>query len=301
MVKRKGIGANTVLLRRRRMIAVTPMLVAFAAAMPIVLANVAASVSEPLSASRLCVNEGAQIQAPLVQNNTHSTLHKSFGDLFKVKVILDRRPHSTFFLAGYGGKPIRVIIGKSAWGIVCRIDDSGRPSVEITELDTFLDTNHQIPYKRFGWSRLDKHTGRMNPAFRVELEGIQEHILTTSFRPIHISNDRGFLEQSVTHNLVRRSNAFGAGLVGQTGQGGECCVTCSGITVCGCAVEAPCGSCCVGPCCDGFNSYLYSGGEKILPIEVGKPVKVDDYELTVRLIRLEPTIVMEVTSPAIPK
>jgi hypothetical protein len=30
---------------------------------------------------------------------------------------------------------------------------------------------------------------------------------------------------------------------------GECCVTCSGITVCGGAVDAPCGSCCVGSFC----------------------------------------------------
>lgn len=29
----------------------------------------------------------------------------------------------------------------------------------------------------------------------------------------------------------------------------ECCVTCSGITVCGAAVEADCGSCCVGSAC----------------------------------------------------
>lgn len=29
----------------------------------------------------------------------------------------------------------------------------------------------------------------------------------------------------------------------------ECCVTCSGIRVCGCSVEAPCGGCCVGSCC----------------------------------------------------
>lgn len=33
------------------------------------------------------------------------------------------------------------------------------------------------------------------------------------------------------------------------GGGGVCCVTCSEITVCGCYVEGPCGSCCVGSCC----------------------------------------------------
>lgn len=30
----------------------------------------------------------------------------------------------------------------------------------------------------------------------------------------------------------------------------RCCVTCSGITVCGCSVEGPCASCCAGSCCD---------------------------------------------------
>lgn len=29
----------------------------------------------------------------------------------------------------------------------------------------------------------------------------------------------------------------------------ECCLTCSGYTVCGCAVSGPCGSCCCGWCC----------------------------------------------------
>jgi len=29
----------------------------------------------------------------------------------------------------------------------------------------------------------------------------------------------------------------------------NCCITCQGVRVCGCAVEAPCGSCCSPPCC----------------------------------------------------
>lgn len=29
----------------------------------------------------------------------------------------------------------------------------------------------------------------------------------------------------------------------------ECCLTCSGVTICGCAVTGPCGSCCSGWCC----------------------------------------------------
>ena len=30
----------------------------------------------------------------------------------------------------------------------------------------------------------------------------------------------------------------------------ECCMTCGGTTVCACIVEAPCGRCCCGFCCD---------------------------------------------------
>jgi|GEM_PF-6432784 len=30
---------------------------------------------------------------------------------------------------------------------------------------------------------------------------------------------------------------------------GQCCLTCDGITVCGCGVDGSCGSCCVGSCC----------------------------------------------------
>lgn len=29
----------------------------------------------------------------------------------------------------------------------------------------------------------------------------------------------------------------------------ECCLTCGGVTVCACAVQGPCGGCCVGWCC----------------------------------------------------
>jgi hypothetical protein len=32
-------------------------------------------------------------------------------------------------------------------------------------------------------------------------------------------------------------------------KGRECCVTCGGITVCGCVVSTDCGSCCVAECC----------------------------------------------------
>jgi hypothetical protein len=30
----------------------------------------------------------------------------------------------------------------------------------------------------------------------------------------------------------------------------ECCITCGGVTACACAVDAPCGSCCAGLCCN---------------------------------------------------
>ena len=33
------------------------------------------------------------------------------------------------------------------------------------------------------------------------------------------------------------------------GDGAECCLTCDGKTVCGCAVTGTCGSCCSGSCC----------------------------------------------------
>ena len=38
-----------------------------------------------------------------------------------------------------------------------------------------------------------------------------------------------------------------------------------------------------------------------MPVEVGKAVMVDDFKLNIKLVQLKPTIVMEVTSPAIPK
>ncbi len=33
-------------------------------------------------------------------------------------------------------------------------------------------------------------------------------------------------------------------------QPATCCVSCDGVQTCACAVEATCGSCCSGPCCD---------------------------------------------------
>lgn len=39
------------------------------------------------------------------------------------------------------------------------------------------------------------------------------------------------------------------GLNREHGGLGTCCVECKGIEVCGCAVIAPCGSCCAGDCC----------------------------------------------------
>jgi|SRR5437660_194387 len=38
--------------------------------------------------------------------------------------------------------------------------------------------------------------------------------------------------------------------IGGLGDTGGCCVACNGIKVCACSVDASCGSCCVGVCCD---------------------------------------------------
>lgn len=304
MMNRNRIEANNVLSTGRRLIAATPMLVALTAALSIVLVNVAASGSKPISVSSWTVDDSAPKKMALARNRTHSSLETYLGDLFKIKVILDREPYSTFSLTSYGGKAMHLIIGKSAWDIVCQIDDSGHFFVEIIELETLLETNQQIINKRLvdgAWSIFGEHTGRMRPApFRVELEGIK-YTLGTSGQSTYIGNDWVFLAQSVHGSLRKGLNASYVGQVGQIGQG-ECCVTCSGITVCGCSVEAPCGSCCAGRCCDGVFEQTDPGGEKIY-VKVGKTgaVKVDDSELTIKLIRLEPTILMEVTSPAIPK
>lgn len=48
---------------------------------------------------------------------------------------------------------------------------------------------------------------------------------------------------------LRLPNGEGGGGVGFAMGGQHCCVTCAGITMCACAVEAPCGSCCAGSCC----------------------------------------------------
>src|SRR6185503_4590744 len=300
MMKRNGIVANNFLSTGRRLIAATPMVVALTATLLIVLANVAASGSRAISVSSRTVDDNAQKKTELARNNAQSSLQTSLGALVKINVILDREPHSTFSLTGYGGKAMHLIIGESAWDIVCQIDNSGRFSVEIIELENLPDTNRQIIEKRFvdgGRSIFGGRTGRMSPApFRVELEGIK-YTLTTLGRSTYIGNDLEYFAQRL---LGRSSKGFNAFYVGQgIDLEGECCVTCSGIRVCACSVEAPCGSCCLGSCCGGFEQ-TDQGGEKLWDVKVGEAVRLDVFELTIKLIQLEPTIVMEVTSPAIP-
>lgn len=282
-------------------IAATQVLLGVAAAVSIVLANVPTGRSEALSVSDRTGGAGASIQVAALRDEANSSLPTSSRNLFKIKVTFNDEPDSPFFLAGYEGEVLRVAIGRRAWGIVCQINHSGRASVEILKLEGLLDTNQQFIDGRFinlGQSIFGAQTSGMSSApFRIELEGIQKRPTTTSGHLRSIGSDWVLRAGYVPGSLRNESTAAYSP---QIGQQPECCVTCSGIRVCGCAVEAPCGSCCSGSCCDSASGQTDPGDGRFWMVDVGSSVEVD-YKLTIKLLQLAPTIVLEVTSPDLPK
>jgi hypothetical protein len=81
----------------------------------------------------------------------------------------------------------------------------------------------------------------------------------------------------------------------------ECCVTCNGVTACGCAVQMTCGSCCSGLCCDSPLDGGGEGGGDEVRIDKGMSISVGESGLTITLLQLEPTIELEVASADLPK
>jgi hypothetical protein len=51
------------------------------------------------------------------------------------------------------------------------------------------------------------------------------------------------------NRVTNHSYQVSGGYASEGSSGSQCCLTCSGITVCGCSVSGSCGSCCVGSCC----------------------------------------------------
>ncbi len=90
--------------------------------------------------------------------------------------------------------------------------------------------------------------------FKIEEKGENMESLSlykkyNSDEPIIFDENHPRIEIQSTEVLVNLDNSLSKPVK----QGGSCCVTCTSgnytITMCGCAVETDCGSCCAGDCC----------------------------------------------------
>jgi hypothetical protein len=63
------------------------------------------------------------------------------------------------------------------------------------------------------------------------------------------SNPPFSTEINKIRSVSKINSGSGNSLEPNLSSGSSCCITCSGVTTCACAVQASCGSCCVGGCC----------------------------------------------------
>jgi len=134
------------------------------------------------------------------------------------------------------GKPIKVEHDGSAFAIVAELDNDGTANQVKIKIFKMLSTEgsgnslgEAIGEMRFlGVGKHAEELVQSNLGFRV-------HLIKLS------------LETDVEKNIELSSIRLMDG-----GEECSCCVTCSGVRVCGCAVDAGCGSCCCGVCCGGF-------------------------------------------------
>jgi hypothetical protein len=93
--------------------------------------------------------------------------------------------------------------------------------------------------------------------FIIEIEGIQQKTSIAQLKSYPCKSQSGS-----SGNVGPEINSYGswkdsgsAFLLYRSASGsGGCCVTCGGVKTCACAIEASCGSCCAGDCCEPTNN-----------------------------------------------
>jgi len=134
------------------------------------------------------------------------------------------------------GELIRVERNNSRIGIVAHIDDNGNQ----VRADVFKgppEGAREISIKGRIPDISSLEIGRVASNFPITELGLTVAVLRIEYAA-SLPNDA---EEHSRFHLFSGP--------GQIGGNGECCVICDGVRVCGCQVEAPCGSCCTGTCC----------------------------------------------------
>jgi hypothetical protein len=155
----------------------------------------------------------------------------------KVTLELTFDTGAVFRVSQYEGSLIRVERNGSTVGMIPHVDTRNGNQVTATILEG-------APLNMRDVSLLE----RIAKTGSIEL-GRESSDLATGGLRVKVAIVAIVYEVSNTGETTKNSRLRLQSDPGGLGDGPECCVTCDGIKVCGCAVDAPCGSCCVSTCC----------------------------------------------------
>ena len=186
------------------------------------------------------ISQKNPVDAVGVTSKQLGTVPSTGSSRSKVTLQLTFDTGAVFRVTQFEGSLIRVERNGSTIGMIPHIDNGHGNQVTATLFEGFpLDVRDVSLLERIaktssfeiGREGLDLTTGGLG--VKVAVIGIAYEVRTTG--------------EGKKNSQLRLLS--GPGGIDDGGGGPECCVTCSGATVCGCSVEAPCGNCCVGLCC----------------------------------------------------
>lgn len=182
------------------------------------------------------VSQQDPVAAVGIASKQLGTVPSSGSSRSKVTLQVTFEDGAVFKVTQYEGSLIRVERNGSRIGIIPHIDTEHGNQVTATILEGFPIEVRDISVLERIAKTSSFEIGRVASDLTRGGLGVKVAVIGIAYE------DRTTNEGKKTSRL-RLLNDFGRD------GGPECCVTCSGNTICGCSVEAPCGNCCVGACC----------------------------------------------------
>lgn len=182
------------------------------------------------------------------------------SDLITLRLWLESG--DSLVVSAHDGGIIRVRRDEESYALILRKNDDQILPVEIS----VVRTNSGADCSTLLIRRLSLSSGTTRCQFGVaSIREIELVGASTSFekqnsnrsrnknRNVNGSANKNSRDAKNANNATgddRGGGGIGGGASGPGGLGGDqCCVTCQGISVCGCRVIGPCGDCCVESCC----------------------------------------------------
>lgn len=174
--------------------------------------------------------------APVVSSKHVGAVSSAGSSNSKVTLRLTFDNGAIFTVTQYEGEMIRVERDGSAFGIATHID-TGHSYQVTAKILKVLPVTAPVSIADEGTVEISSvELGRKALELPVGELGVTAEVISITY---DLGTSR---ERKRTSRVHIYDDLIGGG-------DPQCCLTCSGVTVCGCRVSGDCGSCCVGTCC----------------------------------------------------